>query len=111
MVGRSIDVDIIQNDIRYVAHRVDQEMQVRRKTVIRMGIFYARLFAAVDTGFMRDHIDEVPEGYASHAHYSKYQEFGTWKMTPRPFMRPSVRKVRAEINKAFAGFSVAIVRH
>jgi HK97 gp10 family phage protein len=60
----------------------------------------ARGYAAVDTGYMRDHIvteKSGPRTYSviSQASYSIYQEFGTYKMPAHPFMRPALYKNRA----------------
>lgn len=33
----------------------------------------------------------------TNVHYAPYQEFGTYKMSPNPFMRPAANEVRANI--------------
>lgn len=55
--------------------------------------------AAVDTGFMRSNIRTMAQGkYASevisHAEYSVYVEYGTYKMGAQPFMVPAAEAVR-----------------
>ncbi|MFB9770096.1 HK97-gp10 family putative phage morphogenesis protein [Lactiplantibacillus modestisalitolerans] len=55
--------------------------------------------ARVDTGFMQNNIntkvlesnqDRVVGEIRSEAEYSSYNEFGTYKMSAKPFIRPSV---------------------
>ena len=58
----------------------------------------AREYAAVDTGYMRDHTvaKQTGEGTAevvSTAPYAEFQEFGTRFMFPRPFIRPALADV------------------
>ena len=55
----------------------------------------AREYAAVDTGYMRDHTvaKQTGEGKAdvvSTAPYAEFQEFGTYKMAAQPFLRPAL---------------------
>lgn len=53
----------------------------------------ARRFAAVLTGFMRENVEARVSGLSgevvSLADYSEFQEYGTSKMPPHPFMRPA----------------------
>jgi HK97 gp10 family phage protein len=55
----------------------------------------AREYAAVDTGYMRDHTVAHKTGdttaeVISTAPYAAYQEFGTYKMAAQPFIRPAI---------------------
>lgn len=59
----------------------------------------SKTLARVDTGFMQDNInvkvlesnrDRVVGEIRSEAEYSSYNEFGTYKMSAKPFIRPSV---------------------
>jgi len=64
--------------------------------VARAGQQGAKRRAAVDTGWMRDHIVvESGPGFARwgvvDTPYAPYQEYGTWKMRAHPFIRPSVQ--------------------
>ena len=58
---------------------------------------------ASDTGFLVNNIkrqidnDKMGGQIASRAFYSKFLEFGTVKMLPRPFMFPALEKHRAKI--------------
>lgn len=59
----------------------------------------AREYAAVDTGYMRDHTvaKKTGEGTAqviSTAPYAEFQEFGTYKMRAHPFIRPALADAR-----------------
>lgn len=64
--------------------------------IARAGQAGAKRRAAVDTGWMRDHIEvESGPGFARwgcvDTPYAVHQEYGTWKMKAHPFMRPSVQ--------------------
>lgn len=59
----------------------------------------ARDYAAVDTGYMRDHTVAEKTGektaqVVSTAPYAAYQEFGTYKMQAHPFIRPALADAR-----------------
>ena len=63
------------------------------------GSGYARRYAPVDTGHLRDSIhvhSETPRTarISAEAHYAGYVEFGTENMHPQPFMRPALYKKR-----------------
>lgn len=56
----------------------------------------AAALAPVDTGYLKQEIqtsrvDELTYDVIAHAEYSVYQEFGTRKTAPQPFMTPAVR--------------------
>lgn len=73
--------------------------------------------ARVDTGYMRDNIDidyikasgsTVTGRYVARAEYSSYNEYGTYKMSAKPFMRVGVAnakpyfiyEIKRELSKA-----------
>lgn len=58
--------------------------------------------AAVDTGRLQRSLRAFPTGRArarwgTNVFYSPFLEFGTWKMSARPFVRPSVDDARAAV--------------
>jgi HK97 gp10 family phage protein len=65
--------------------------QAIRKPVADLIASRAQAIAAVDTGYMRDHIAADADGKAitSEAGYSGFVEFGTVHMSAQPFMRPA----------------------
>lgn len=58
----------------------------------------ARKYAAVDTGYMRDHITEDGTAVRSEAYYSGFVEWGTRFMAAQPFLRPAFEQVFANLN-------------
>lgn len=57
----------------------------------------AKKAASVDTGYLKQHIQAQKTGMLSaevnsSANYSIYLEMGTRKMSPKPFMRPSLKQ-------------------
>ncbi len=76
----------------------------------------SKRLARVDTGYMRNNIiadpvkknkNSVVGTYTSRADYSSYNEYGTYKMSAQPFMRPGAiaatpffyQAVNDELNK------------
>lgn len=61
----------------------------------------AKARAPVDTGFLRNAINQSGEGTSyrvdSPAEYSIYQELGTLRMGPRPFLRPALESVAPKL--------------
>lgn len=64
----------------------------------------SKSLAAVDTGYMRDHINTQPTeshgdvitgSYESEAPYGGYVEFGTRKMSAQPYMRPGTKQAES----------------
>lgn len=78
-------------------------------TSLSRAVEKSKRLARVDTGYMRNNIqqDEVKEGhgvvtgrYVARADYSSYNEYGTYKMSAQPFMRPSVTAMTPFFYKA-----------
>jgi HK97 gp10 family phage protein len=64
----------------------------------------SKVLAPVDTGALRDSID-VYEGnndkeklIGSKIHYAIYQELGTSKISPQPYLRPALDQVIGDLN-------------
>ena len=65
----------------------------------------AKARAPVDTGLLKNSINERGEGDLRHivespVHYSIYQEFGTRKMAAQPYMVPAVEFVKPSFEMA-----------
>ena len=60
-------------------------------------------YAPVLTGALRDSIEALRRGKLLVAirmlYYGFYQEWGTSKMAPRPFIRPAVEELKAKVDK------------
>jgi HK97 gp10 family phage protein len=50
---------------------------------------FARQMVPVDTGELRDSIEVTGEGVVAGTDHAVYVEFGTFKMTAEPFLRPA----------------------
>jgi HK97 gp10 family phage protein len=67
---------------------------------------HARAVAPVDTGFLRSSIqttvtgDGLTANVTAHARYSIYQELGTSRMPPQPFMGPAADAVAPSFEAA-----------
>lgn len=62
---------------------------------------YAKGFAPVDTGYLRDTltswmISDKTARVQSDAHYDIYQEMGTYKMAAHPFLSPAAESVAGQ---------------
>lgn len=68
----------------------------------------AKILAPVDTGNLRNSIttDATPRALRATveatAEYATYQEFGTWKMAPQPFMGPATDRHEPPFLEAIA---------
>lgn len=67
---------------------------------------HAKALAPVDTGLLRNSIHSEQKGeleweVESPVHYSVYQEYGTSRMAPQPFMTPASEMVRPKLAEAF----------
>jgi len=69
----------------------------------------AKLRAPVRTGYLRDSIAVTADGVVVAAPYARYPEFGTRYMAARPYLRPAVQRVEAELGGFWAGFEVEVV--
>lgn len=73
----------LDEKVRMMALEIEAE--AKRLCPVRTG----RLRASIHTGKIRDRVYFV----GSNVEYAPFVEFGTRKMTARPYLRPAVRKV------------------
>ena len=72
----------------------------------------AKDIAPVDTGRLRDSIrakvgkrnGEVIGSVGTNVEYAPYQEFGTTRMLPQPFLRPALLYKKREIEKILSNY-------
>ena len=68
------------------------------ETIVLVAERYAKEYAPVDTGRLRNSIshqaepDEDAVYIGTNVEYAPYQEFGTYKMPGTPFLRPALEK-------------------
>lgn len=99
---------ITANEIPGVKRNITPALQAsidELKGEIRL---FARAFAAVDTGEMRDKIEETPQGVVARANHSSFNEFGTRYMAAQPFMRPALARAAGDLPRYFGGFGVRL---
>ena len=75
---------------------------------------HAKVYAPVDTGFLRNSIlvDEVTSDkavIAPHTEYAEHVEFGTSRMAAQPYMRPALDQHESEIIGAVEATIAAFV--
>lgn len=75
-------------------------------TIARQVEAYAKIFAPVDTGALRNSLhtereEEMVYFVGDGVEYGIYQEFGTYKMAAHPFMIPALEKVSGQIGATF----------
>lgn len=101
-------------DIKFIDNSDKVQEEFRAKilgTLEGIGVIVeerAKGYAPVDTGNLRDHIQHAvaPDESAvyigtrdENVDYAIYQEIGTHKMPARPFLKPAVLSVAADIPK------------
>jgi HK97 gp10 family phage protein len=95
----SVTIHIKSNRFAEIAKQFHNEAsQVVRKTTLDVEAGAKRL-APVDTGLLRNSIQSVMEGdltgvVFTNVEYSVYLEYGTRKMSARPFMTPALESAR-----------------
>lgn len=82
------------NHIPQVTAAVVRQVEEAKVKVIELGYVEARAKAAVDTGAMRDGIEETPEGLVATNDHSGFVENGTAHMPAQPFMKPAAEVMR-----------------
>lgn len=109
------------NHLPAVMHAIEEGIKRAIRDAAAQGVTLAQGAAAVDTGYMRDHIyavtaegstyqegplslpevakpdDDMTAFVASGASYSVYVEYGTHKMAAQPFMTPMAEELRAKL--------------
>lgn len=85
---------VLHRDV-VLAFAKGRRVQRHLERIATAGQAGAKRRAAVDTGWMRDHIVvQSGPGFARwgviDTPYAEAQEYGTWKMKAHPFMRPSI---------------------
>lgn len=104
----AVHVVVQKNILRQVARSVSLVQRRNERALAARIVSYARGYARVDTGYMRDHIVETPTGVESMAHYSAENEFGTRYMSAQPFMRPAAARAFAALPILYASYETQI---
>lgn len=99
---------ITKNKLPGMADRLPQEITLSLDELQDQIVLYAKAFAPVDTGYMRDHIEKTKSGVVSRAPYSSYVEYGTYKMRAQPFMRPALSAAAPGLPRYFSGLGVRL---
>lgn len=105
----SVTVFITRNDLPRVQRNLKPVTDQRLSEVLDDIVLFAKAGAAVDTGFMRDHIEKTASAVVSRAGYSRYVEYGTYKMAAQPFMRPAFARVTLGMPKYFNGYGARLL--
>lgn len=106
-----MDVDVSElNSLAVDLARVPSRVQQKAPLVVRKVAADierdAKLFAPVDTGFLRnsigvDHPEPLEAVIGPTAEYAPYLEFGTSRMAPHAFMGPALDRHSGEFVAAF----------
>ena len=105
----SVEVVVRQNLLGRVRDRLFPASARRLDRVKARIRDEAKLRAPVRTGFLRSSIVVTEDGVEAGAYYAGYVEFGTRYMAPRPYLRPAVRRVEAELGGFWGGFEAEVV--
>lgn len=105
---------VVYNAIPSLIAHVEAESRSAVKKYADEVVRRARMYAPVDTGYLRSSIQAVSITAGKEAevvvgaYYGAYVEYGTYKMTARPFLYPAMTEVApeyfAEVGKWFARF-------
>lgn len=110
MVIEGIGFDKLVKKFEEIADDTDDIREVVKAGTENV-LVTARALCPVDTGFLRysikadliDTANTITGKIYTTVSYGLYQEFGTWKMRPQPFLRPALDRhkagIRASLNK------------
>ena len=97
----SISVTVDTAELERIAGQLDTKSSEVIRTLGFKAEGYAKTYAPVDTGALRDSIHTIdmqpawvrvqPEVY-----YAIYQELGTYKMAAHPFLTPAIEQISGE---------------
>ena len=93
--------------VPHAAGAMEADAQAIREDIARRIAEEARCRAPFRTGRLRDGIYTLhlePDVVVSDVFYSRFFEDGTSKMAPRPFLRPAIEQVIAEVEAGDASF-------
>lgn len=105
----TVEVFVSTNKFARAAARVQPLTDLCLDEVLDEVVLYAKAYAPVDTGYLRDHIERQGDTVVSLASYSTYQEYGTSRMQAQPFMRPAIQTAVPGVPRAFSGFDIKLL--
>ena len=97
--GITIKFDGLDKLLSSIEKQPEKIQKEAGDTIVNTGLRVekrAKSNAPVDTGYLKAHIKSERTGtlsadITSSAEYSIYNEFGTRKMSPHPYMRPAIK--------------------
>lgn len=97
-----VDVSQVDNFARKLdraARLVDEEAERFEEEWGGKWLNEMKATVPVDTGRLRDSIEQGKPGEISMEHYARFVEYGTARQAPQSFIRPSMKKVRSPATK------------
>jgi len=89
-----IVADTVTPKLQAFAGKIEGEVEAQLDIVGADMVDLAKSLVPVRTGFLRDSIHHLVTGFnldfLADAEYALYVEMGTYRMAPRPFMRPAL---------------------
>jgi HK97 gp10 family phage protein len=103
-------VDAFERRLRAAAQSVENEGREWQQEWGEELADEMQVMAPVDTGRLRDSIDQVePGGIAISAPYWRFVEYGTSRMAPRPFIGPAIRRIKEPAEKDAAKRGISLI--
>jgi len=86
--------DTVTPKLQAFGAKLEREVEAELDVVGADMVDLAKSLVPVRTGFLRDSMHHLVTGFnldfLADAQYALYVEMGTYRMTPRPFMRPAL---------------------
>lgn len=102
-IAFSIDVYKAFRDSGYSELPTEEQIENAIVRAANKGVEVAQDNARVDTGWMRDNVDYYIDGTTltleCDVDYAEYNEYGTYKMSAQPFMRPGLDTLVDSLNE------------
>lgn len=109
MAIQILGIERLQRNILNIRNKINGDLYIAGGRIGSVITGTAKSKARFKTGYMRDHIiPKVKKGKTvevevrSEADYSIYNEFGTSRMSAKPFMRPGLHDNLSKIQKIVA---------
>ena len=96
-----VEIQVIHDGLSKLSSKLRKEASKAVKSAADEGSKIAKQFAPVDTGELQSEIhredeDELTSSTVSSVPHSIFNEFGTVKMSPNPYMTPMAEMMRSK---------------
>jgi HK97 gp10 family phage protein len=106
-------VDAFARKLEVASHQIEEEASQFEEYWGGVLVDELQAGVAVDTGHLRDSIEQVEPGGITFggASYGEFLERGTATMAPQPFIAPAIKRIRTRVSKDAGERAVKLIQH